>query len=303
MTCARTWCFTWNNPPGLDSTSNLIQFDWTVFGDSLRYGVAQLERGESGTIHWQGYVEFTKPRKLGGLKKAIAAAHFEQRRGTPTQAREYCMKPEGRVSGPFEFGNFKDGGQGKRTDLVSAMSMVKDGKTDQEVAEEMPAVWLRYSRGLREYKRICLPPRTFKTEVFVYWGPTGTGKTRRAFEEHPGAYFKPRGDWWDGYEGQTCVVIDDFSGWLPYTFMLHLLDRYPLLVPYKGGFHQFSSRTVIITSNFHPSAWYNDKVKCPDGPLLRRLDSIVEFAPTPESLEELGNLDDLNSQEIRELIL
>lgn len=301
MACARTWCFTWNNPAGLDAETPLVQFDWSVFGDSLKYGVAQLERGESGTLHWQGYVEFSKPRKLGGMKKCIPAAHFESRKGTQTQARDYCMKTEGRVQGPFEFGDFKDSGQGKRTDLVSAMKLVKDGKTDFEIAEELPSVWLRYSRGLREYKRICIPSRKTKTHVSVYYGPTGTGKTRRAFESDPSAYFKPRGDWWDGYEGQATVIIDDFTGWLPYSFLLNLLDRYPLLVPYKGGFHNFGSTKIIITSNFKPSEWYNDKVKHPDAPLLRRIEEVVEFKENADDLD--AAIQDLNSQEIQELIL
>ena len=68
--------------------------------------------------------------------------------------------------------------------------------------------------------------RHWKTEVVVYWGPPGTGKTRRAqFEAGKDAYWlrKPISRngalWWDGYEGQDVVVIDEFYGWIARDFM------------------------------------------------------------------------------------
>jgi hypothetical protein len=42
-------------------------------------------------------------------------------------------------------------------------------------------------------------------------------------EAGPEAYWitKPNGPraFWDGYDGQENVVIDEFYGWLPHTFM------------------------------------------------------------------------------------
>lgn len=273
----RNWCFTLNNPT-FDSQGLLAILN---ADESVRYAVFQLEKGESETEHFQGYVEFSKVRKIGGLKKLLPRAHWETRKGTREQARDYCMKSDSRVQEPVEIGDFSKGGQGARADLVSAMSLVKQGKTDLEIAEAVPSVWLRYSRGLREYKRLCTPARTTKTLVRVFLGPTGTGKSRKAFEEYPGAYFKPRGEWWDGYEGQATVVLDDYTGWLPYSFLLNLFDRYPLLVPFKGGFSQMVATTIIVTTNFRPEDWYTDKVRHPNAPLLRRIEEIVLFE-TPQ---------------------
>lgn len=270
----RNWCFTFPAGPFV-----VIPFSWTAMEEfGLRYGVCQLEEAPTtGYEHFQGYMEFSKVVKLGSLKKRWPSAHFEPRRGTRDQARDYCMKEDTRKSGPYEFGDWSKGGQGTRNDIVSAMALVKDNVDEIEIAEAMPTVWLKYHRGLREYKRMRTVKRDFKTVVQVFYGPTGTGKSRRAYEENPDAYFKPRGDWWDGYAGQDTVVLDDFTGWLPYSFLLNLLDRYPLLVPFKGGFHQFTSRKVVITSNFRPSQWYTDKEKHPTAPLLRRIEEIIEF--------------------------
>lgn len=48
--------------------------------------------------------------------------------------------------------------------------------------------------------------------VHVYWGPTGVGKSRTAWERAGlQAYAKdPRSKWWCGYKAQTSVVIGKF---------------------------------------------------------------------------------------------
>jgi len=124
------------------------------------------------------------------------------------------------------------------------------------LADQHFGAWVRYNRAFGEYKRIRTDPRDFKTEVQVIVGPTGTGKsTYAAAQEDP--YFKQNSGWWDGYDGQTTVVLDDFYGWLKYDDMLRLMDRYPLLVQTKGGQRQFLARKLLITSNSLPRSWYS----------------------------------------------
>lgn len=56
-------------------------------------------------------------------------------------------------------------------------------------------------------------------QVEVFWGTTGTGKSRRAWDEAGvGAYSKcPRSKFWDGYQGQENVVVDEFRGGKTFT--------------------------------------------------------------------------------------
>ena len=77
------WCFTLNNP-GAEPVP-----EWPV---DVTYYVIGKETGESGTPHWQGYVCFAKPLRLTALKKLMPRAHWEQMRGTPQQAADYCKK-------------------------------------------------------------------------------------------------------------------------------------------------------------------------------------------------------------------
>ena len=89
-------------------------------------------------------------------------------------------------------------------------------------------------------------------------GEPGTGKSKTAAEiaADGSVYYKPRGEWWDGYEQQNTVIIDDYYGWLKYDEILKICDRYPYSVPIKGGYEQFNSKRIIFTSNEPIEKWY-----------------------------------------------
>lgn len=261
--------FTWNNF-GED-------FETVIAAWGATYAIFQHEVGEEGTPHIQGYLEFDKQQTMGGLKRLHNSVHWEKRRGNQQQAVDYCSKEDTRVSGPYEFGIKKQ--QGKRSDLDAAKAVLDAGGDVLDIADSDFTAYLKYNKGFDRYKREITKARNWQMEVLVFWGPPGTGKTRKAFEEHPDAFFKPDGDWWDGYTGQDTVVIDDFYGGLPWSFLLKLLDRYPLLVPFKGGFHQFISKRIIFTSNVDIDQWYDfiGKPKMKVDALKRRITQKTHF--------------------------
>lgn len=95
-------------------------------------------------------------------------------------------------------------------------------------------------------------------ELFV--GATGTGKTLAAVTKYPGAFRKLTGSkWWDGYDGQETVILDDYEGQIPYREFLQIIDHYWYLFEVKGGHVVKRWTRVVITSNVHPGAWYKDR--------------------------------------------
>lgn len=44
-----------------------------------------------------------------------------------------------------------------------------------------------------------------------YWGIPESGKTSKAASENPLAYWKNPNKWWDGYNNEEVVIIDDWS--------------------------------------------------------------------------------------------
>lgn len=226
---ARHWCFTWNNPPS-------GTMDWSEH-KTVRYAVYQKEEGENGTPHFQGYVEFTRPTRLGALKKILPQAHWEPRRGTREEARNYCMKEDSRKDGPWEYGQFETS-QGKRNDLEEVQEKIKSGATMKRIADEHFGSWCRYNKAFKTYKEMCVTDTPqFKLEDFngptldlrkpcILNGGTGLGKTQFAK-----AHFKNPllvshiDDLQTLDEDHDGIVFDDisFSHW-PATAVIHLVD-------------------------------------------------------------------------------
>jgi len=104
---------------------------------------------------------------------------------------------------------------------------------------------------------------TRNVEVKVFWGPTGTGKTHRASQESGRPYWLPNPNgpnalYFDGYDGQDTIIIDDFYGWIPFHTMLRLCDKYHCTLNTKGGTTSLKHKKVIITSNLPPRDWYKN---------------------------------------------
>jgi len=94
--------------------------------------------------------------------------------------------------------------------------------------------------------------------IVVFWGKTGVGKSRRAWDEASlEAYPKdPRTKFWDGYQAQEHVVIDEFRGGVDIGHVLRWFDRYPVIVEVKGSSVPLKATKIWITSNLHPRSWY-----------------------------------------------
>lgn len=282
-TTSRSYCFTLNNP-------KIPPKAFHAALEGLRHykgSVFQLEVGESGTPHYQGYIEFRSPVKWAGLKTLASGIHIEKRKGTSAEASDYCREvgefkrvdtialfldsfpdsfpipPETAEDfGPFEGGDLGSR-PGQRNDLKGIVDCCREHGSLKRVAEEHPQAILRYSRGVailcRQFRlRRTLPPR-----VILFYGVTGVGKTRyiHDHEDADELHIKEPGHkWFDGYEQQGAVVMDDFAGAaskMPAVQLLRLLDRYPVTVEVKGEVVPLLATRLYITSNYHPNSWYD----------------------------------------------
>lgn len=170
--------------------------------------------------------------------------------------------------------------KGRRNDLEQAQQDIRDGMSIYDFADKHFSTYIRYQRGIRSYfnEIVHAEPRNFKSNVTVYWGPTGLGKTRKALHEAGSSvWFYGSDGWFDGYCGQESVIFDDFGGHeFKLTYLLKLLDRYPMHVRVKGSFVNWRPRRIFITSNTDPRLWYMASPHHQEA-LKRRLDTIEEF--------------------------
>jgi hypothetical protein len=259
----RNWCFTVNNP---EENEELAYKEW----EDLRYIVFQRERGANNTVHIQGYVQFKKPKRLSALKKLHKRAHWEVSRGTPKEASDYCKKADTRLEGTtfFEFGTMSEG-SGQRTDLLQVQERIKKGANMNEIAEEFFKEWVKYNKSFEKYALMIQPRRTWKTEVYYLYGKPGSGKTWFVNETSKEAFFKPANEWWDGYDGISDVVLDDFYGWLKWKTLLEIMDRYKCSVEVKGSTINFAAKRLFITSNTLPEKLYRFIVEGKQNPKIK----------------------------------
>lgn len=255
----RSVCFTLNN------WTNVEREHCIAFAHQCSYFIVAEEVGEQGTPHLQGYAEFTNPRSTGekwkNLKKNFGSEryHFEPRRGTAQQASDYCEYadyPECTVKNDplYKFGEISQ--QGNRTDWHTAVSTLATN-TVVDVIQTQPQL-LPSIRALERYKQLVIEPIEREVRVIVLVGLPGTGKSRYCWENYPNLFSKPSGNWWDGYNGEETVLLDDFYGDIEYSELLKVLDRYKYRVPIKGAFIGARWTTVLITSNSPPQQWYAD---------------------------------------------
>lgn len=274
----RAWCFTVNNP---DETDILLPQSWDP--EEYKYLVYQLETGESGTPHLQGYIAFKEAKRFSEFRKWFIGekAHIAVAKGTAKQNKKYCTKEEGRQQGPWEYGEMPE--PGKRSDLLACKEMLDSGASLKELSEAYFSQFMRYSRGFKEYQLLHAEPRDWEMEIEVVYGPTGTGKSRYCNDNYRGAFWKSRNSgkqqFWDGYNGEEVIIIDEFYGWFPWDYLLRLTDRYPFSLDVKHGTVPLAARKIVFTSNKHPKDWYpNIEYRWDENnPLKRRIKEVRQL--------------------------
>jgi hypothetical protein len=249
---SRGWCFTINNPEPGDREA----LEYIFYESEASFLVFQLEQEQ--TLHFQGFFYWETQKAFATVKALLLRAHLEKAKGTPSQNYQYCTK-EGRVDGPWEFGICPS--HGKRNDLLAVKEDLDAGATLKQISEDHFSAFVRYHRSFREYKLLNTSMRDWEMVVEVLVGPSGIGKSRQMLEENPGAYWKSKNSgqqqFWDGYLGESTIIVDDYYGWFSYDYLLRLLDRYPFSLDTKHGTVQCSARKILFTSNKHPREWYH----------------------------------------------
>jgi len=286
---ARHWLFTLNNPT-LDELQLTLIFEHIGYD----YLVFQMEEAPTtGTPHYQGYVVFSRKRRLSTFNGLIPA-HFIIARGSPEQNREYCTK-EPRIGEFCELGKIPDdAGQGKRSDLVELHFALRNGLSNVDFSNDHFAHFLKYPNLVSNYNVAQIVPRTngCTIQCVLILGPPGTGKSRYAATLADSwalgpTYRHSTRQWWDGYRGERVVIFDDFRGsCLSFTDFKRVVDRYALRVQIKGSSCDLAATHFIFTTNSEPTTWWQEEVTAGDAQAIyRRIDKVL-YMPTLNTIHE-----------------
>lgn len=254
---SKWWVFTINNPNE--------QLD---FADAGRRGVVyvvwQYERGDAGTPHFQGYIEFSKQVRRKWADEALGGhhAHLEPRRGTQVQAVAYASKHESRIDGPWTFGSAP---AATRT-FKELCEAVAQGEDPRVVAQEAPDLAVKHWRGYEWLAAQAYKPKWRDVRVFFLTGPTGTGKSSLVYDTfgYDNVYsLASEGPplWFGSYRRQRVLFIDEYKGSIERETLLKILDGHPFEAPVKGGFVWARWDVVVFASNNDPTPSWDDALR------------------------------------------
>ncbi|AHH31468.1 replication-associated protein [Dragonfly larvae associated circular virus-4] len=239
---SRGWVFTINNYNEWDFV-NISKLE-----EKAQYYIYGKERGEEGTPHLQGFAYFKQRISFNGIRDILTRAHVEIQRGFNAQAIDYCKK-EGEFT---EWGEPSRGPAGQKDKWKDVLQLARQGKV-QEIEERYPAIFLRYFQKLCGFYR---PEHSIILENFTnewWWGPTGTGKFKKLNDDYPDPYEKSLDPWWDNYQREEIVAIEEFEPRCKInSFLLkRWADRYPFRCEVKGAFlSKLRPLKIIVISNY-----------------------------------------------------
>lgn len=260
----------------------------------INYAIACVEHHEDGSIHNHIYVEFKFVVESRNPRIFDLEGHHPNIRKivkTPWVTVDYCKKegtwvefhPENAPRRRFETMTTTE-----KNKFLRENDPINLFEQDQISAEQCARILK--ARSIIELYR---PTETKREKPVVLWfyGPTGSGKTRTAVEiaRESGLRYWVSSDsdlkWFDGYTGQEYAIIDEFRRQgIKFSWILKLLDRYPLLVPIKGSWVRWSPKVIILTCPVPPREAYqwldkDGETQDWDGidQLKRRIDAEIEF--------------------------
>lgn len=247
----------------------------TELPEGVNYIKGQREVGENGYDHYQIIVYFNKKLSLRAAKANFCReAHLEPTRSKACE--DYVWKEETKVAdSQFELGSLPMK-RNNPTDWAKVKQLAKEGN----IEEIPPDVYMRCYRTLKEVKKDFMQKPESIDGVCGLWiyGPSGVGKSRRAREEYPGAYDKMCNKWWDGYQDEEFVLLDDFD--TNHKGLGHHLkrwaDRYSFLAETKGGAVNIRPKKVVVTSNYSIETIFEGDIMMIDA-LKRRFEVINMF--------------------------
>lgn len=249
--------------------SNFLTWDPEV----MRYMIYQWEVCPTTyNVHQQGYLELHNKITLSGLKKLLnnSTIQLQERRGTQDQAAAYTVKPmpkeidltkvqknpaiKEELYVKYEFGQMKT--QGQRTDIEDYIAAVKEGKTEKEIMTDMKTqnTWAKNERLYNRINRLQYRDKEKPAPmVWVLVGNAGSGKSLIAsiLAEYLGSTYTLTGNfkWWEDYENQDSLILEDYDGQLQVKDLLQLLDRYKCKREIKGSTVYVTSKYIFITCN------------------------------------------------------
>lgn len=246
----RHFCFTYNNfskynlwQVKLENSLLELDANYYIWGEEIA--------PTTGTPHLQGYVQLTKRKAFTKIVKSLPNCHITPCLGSSQDNVNYCNKE---CTNVVECGTLRTIARGRAKqdkDWQGLIDLAKQGRLE-DICEDNPREYMIYYRTFKQIALDNLKTSNRERTCFWIYGKPGTGKSRGVAKHWPEAYWKNANKWWDGYQGENEVVLDDLGSAHLFELLKRWADRYKVIGEVKGGAVDLSYNVFVITSNFTP---------------------------------------------------
>ncbi len=246
-----TWWLTYSQVSEQRSKEDLLAHLRTL--DEVREYVIALERHKDGNPHYHAYVKYKSgvfPKNVLTFKWHGITANARGVRG-PRKVIGYCIKEGDYLTNIANIESYQQQhGKKLHKDILR-----KGAKQAMEDGDVHPMNYKRLAQSIELYELHCKKSEaTDECKGRWIYGSSGSGKTTSALERWPEAYRKPPTKWWDGYNGQEVVLLDDLRP-LHAKFIVYYLtqwmDRHaPPPGETKGGTVPLLFKHFVVTSQW-----------------------------------------------------
>lgn len=239
---SRNYCFTFNN---WESKS------WEYLNNiDCKYIVYGREIGESGTKHLQGFISFKSAKTLSATFKTLPGCHVEIA-NTIDEAIKYCKKDGDFTERGKPPMSQKEKGDTEIQRYQDAWDKAKAGDIESIPADIRIKCYGTLQRIQKDYAKA--PEDLDDVCGIWFYGEPGTGKSYTARTEYGRFYLKETNKWWDSYQGEETVIIDEVerdAGKYMGHFLKKWADRYAFDAEIKGAKLIIRPKRIIVTSNY-----------------------------------------------------
>ena len=251
-------------------------FDKKMLGEYLydkfkcEVTVVCLEHHKDGNPHLHAWLEFDK--QFHTRNPHIFDFHYchpnigqmlDKYKNSRNNALQYMMKEDEDL-----FVKGIDLEQWKYSSKNKTKYMCEDlikGKIElKNLVEKNPQLLMNYNRlktNLASFRLDMAENENIEktTENLWIYGKPGSGKTYYVKKNYPNHYLKLQNKWWDGYNGEEVVLLDDFNDKNMGYYVKLWADNYNCKGEIKNGTISLNFKKFIITSNYMPrEIWAED---------------------------------------------
>lgn len=303
----RAWCFTYNlsHPDEfknahknafrgyVDTCLNTLRESLALKLKCSYYVIGEEICPTTGRHHFQGYAFWKGKKAFSVLKSEIPGAHWEAAKGSPKQNYDYCTKDEHFVTyGERPIGNDERSEKAARSkkkrqeQIADDWDAAKKGKFECLQPHHIKAweyIFAKYGEQAEDRKELC---------NYWIWGPSGCGKSKVVRDVWGSSFYnKGMNKWWDGYNHEKVVVLEDFAPehatQLAYRMKIWA-DHYAFNAEVKGGMLHIRPTIFIVTSQYSIEDAFRECDHETKSAMERRFQELRYNAEVPTMMQELA---------------